>query len=360
MVADRSCSTGVEPIAHTDEAVLDRAAAWLREGHGVAVATVVETWGSAPRPVGSRLAVCDDGRFVGSVSGGCVEADVVAEAVECIAEGSARQLEFGVADAVAQSVGLTCGGRVEIRVEPIVAGGFAPETLFDTVASLARRRATIRVVDLASGAERLVHADAPSPDAPSPDAADAADCAAVFASGASRCVGTGAERRFLSLTAPAVRLCVVGAVHISQTLAPMAAMVGLEVVVIDPRPGFATVPRFSGTPMVIGWPEDVVGRDIVFDAATAVVALAHRPEIDDPALIAALAADCFYVGALGSRRSHARRVERLVAAGVAASAVERIHAPIGLDIAAAGPAEIAVAILAEIVAVRRRARPARS
>lgn len=353
MVLGHSDSISAEPIAHTDDDVSILAAAWVRQGHGVAMATVVETWGSAPRPVGGRLAVRADGLFAGSVSGGCVESDVVGEALEAIAEGRARMLAFGVADEVAWRAGLSCGGEIVIRVEPVVDGVFAPATLFDMVTALERRRATIRVVDFASGAERLVHADT----SPEGDAI-AETCAAVFTAGASRCIGVGEERRFYALTAPTVRLCIVGAVHIAQSLAPMAAMIGLDVTVIDPRAAFVTVPRFAGVRTFAGWPEAVFGRDVVLDMATAVVALAHRPEIDDPALIAALRAGCFYVGALGSRKSHARRVERLSDVGFEPRVLDKIRAPIGLAIDASSPSEIAVAVLAEIVAEMRR-KPAR-
>lgn len=342
-------SPPTDPIAHTDGDVLNRAADWLRLGHAAAIATVVATWGSAPRPIGSRLAVRADGLFAGSVSGGCVEADVVAEALEAITDGRPRLLEFGVPDAVAWASGLSCGGHIVIRVEPIVTGVFAPQMLLDIVAALAARCASIRVVDFATGHEQLVLSSALPRDNPLGE-----DCAAVFAAGASRCIGTGDERRFFELTAPPVRLCIVGAVHIAQTLAPMAAMIGLDVTVIDPREAFASADRFAGARMIVGWPEDVLGRDHVLDPATAMVALAHRPEIDDPAISAALEAGCFYVGALGSRKSHARRVERLTAGGIAKSAIARLHAPIGLSIGATSPAEIAVSVLAEIVSQMRR------
>lgn len=349
MIAGRSESTDADAIAHTDDAVTALAAAWVRAGYGVALATVVETWGSAPRPVGSRSAVRADGLFAGSVSGGCVEGEVVTEALEAIAQGQARMVTYGVADAVAWRAGLSCGGEIVIRIEPIVEGVFAPELLFAIVAALEARRATIRVVDLTSGAERLVQADALPEGDPITET-----CAAVFAAGASRRVETGAERRFFALAAPAARVCIVGAVHIAQSLAPMAAMIGLDVTVIDPRAAFLEAPRFARFRSFTAWPVEVIGRDVLLDPATAVVALAHRPDIDDPALIAALRAGCFYVGALGSRKSHARRVERLVALKIEPAMIERIRAPIGLDIGAAGPAEIAVSVLAEIVAAMRR------
>lgn len=332
----------------SDLDLLRAAASWVAAGHRVAMATVLETWGSAPCPVGARLVVRDDGHFAGSVSGGCVEADVIAEALEVIDDGTARALDFGVSDDVARQAGLSCGGRIALRVEPVGPGGLAPQTLERIVAGLDARRASIRIIDL-EGGERLVFADTLDTD-------DLAEITArTFAAGRSRRVVTADGRTlFLSLAAPVSRLCIVGAVHMAQALATMATMIDLDVAILDPRAAFATPERFPGHRLLVGWPETVIGTEITLDAATAVVALAHRPEIDDPALIAALAADCFYVGALGSRKNHARRLERLAAAGVDPARLTRLRAPVGLPIHAATPPEIAVAILAEIIAEMRR------
>ena len=215
------------------------------------------------------------------------------------------------------------------------------------------RRATILVTDLASGSQRLVK-----------QAAIAGDPLAEplerqLRMGKSGMVEADGASYFLTVQAPHPRVVVTGAVHISQAMAPMAKTLDLDLVVIDPRTAFATPERFPQTELLAEWPEEAIGR-IGLDGYTAFVALTHDPKIDDPGLEAALRSDCFYVGALGSRKTHAKRVERLTAAGFDAAAIERIHAPIGLDIGAVSPAEIALAILAEIVATLRgpRRKPA--
>ncbi len=158
---------------------------------------------------------------------------------------------------------------------------------------------------------------------------------------------------FIAVRVPPVRLLLVGAVHISQALAPMAAMLGLDVTVLDPRTAFADPKRFPNVPLLPAWPDDALPA-YALDAFTAVALLTHEPRIDDQALVAALRAPCFYIGALGSRKTHARRCERMAEQGFAQGDLDRIHAPIGLDIAAVSPAEIAVSVLAQIVAARRR------
>lgn len=215
------------------------------------------------------------------------------------------------------------------------------------------RRAAVLVSDLATGTQRLVK-----------QAAIAADPLAELLerqlrSGKSGMVEAEGTSYFLTVQAPHPRVVVTGAVHISQAMAPMAKALDLDLVVIDPRTAFATPERFPGVTLLAEWPEEAIGR-IGLDAYTAFVALTHDPKIDDPGLVAALRSDCFYVGALGSRKTHGRRLERLTEAGFDETATSRIHAPIGLDIGAVAPAEIALAILAEIVATLRgpRRKPA--
>jgi len=218
-------------------------------------------------------------------------------------------------------------------------------------AERAARRAAILVTDLDGGAQRVVR-----------EAEIAADplgdlLAKCLASGRSGLVEVAGRPLFLTVQAPPVRLVIVGAVHISQALAPMAAALDLAVTVIDPRTAFATSERFPGTTLVAEWPDDALGGAVpVLDRYCAVAALTHDPKIDDPALAAALRAECFYVGALGSRKTHAARVARLGAAGFSDGAIGRIAAPIGLDIGAISPAEIAVSILGQIVAALRTPR----
>lgn len=208
------------------------------------------------------------------------------------------------------------------------------------------RRAAVLVTDLSDGRDRVVFEG----DAVAGDLGIAVG--KVFRSGKSGMVEAEGRPFFLNVQLPPPRLVVIGAVHISQALAPMARIAGYDMEIIDPRTAFATPERFPDVPLFADWPETVL-KDRPFDAYTAVAAVTHDPKIDDFALKAALDANCFYVGALGSRKTHARRVERLTAIGTSDAAMARIHSPIGLDIGAASPAEIAVAVLAQVIAAFR-------
>lgn len=215
-------------------------------------------------------------------------------------------------------------------------------------AARAARQAAIRVTDLATGADDLILAGDDYAAHPLAEALDAA-----FRTGRSGLVETATTRVFLTVSVPPPRLVAIGAVHITQALAPMATLAGFDVTVIDPRTAFATPERFDGVTLLAEWPQDVIPARIAFDAHTALVAVTHDPKIDDVPIVAALQAGAFYVGALGSRKTHGKRVERLSAAGLSDAAIGRIHAPIGLDIGAASPAEIAVSVLAEIIQALR-------
>ncbi|MBX9814348.1 MAG: XdhC family protein [Sphingomonas sp.] len=294
-----------------NDSVLAAAAAW--SGARLALATVVSTWGSAPRPRGSHMLVHEDGRFEGSVSGGCVESDILAAAAEVIAGAPAVLKHYGVADAAAWEVGLPCGGEIDVFVQPVRDAGFPP-ALFVAIAEARARGQALSV-------------------------------ATDFASGQSR---EGSAGDFVNRYDPPRRLLIVGAVQIAQSLAGLARELGIAVTVIDPRARFLTEERFPGVTLDDRWPDEAIGA-LGPDPATAIVTLSHDIKIDDPALTAALASPAAYVGALGSRRSHAARIERLRAAGVGDDALARIDAPVGLDIGAIGPAEIALSIAAAMV-----------
>lgn len=213
-------------------------------------------------------------------------------------------------------------------------------------AARAARRPFVLVTGMENGAQRLVTAEKVAGDPLAGPIAEA------LAERRSRMVGEGPGRVFLAVDVPSPRMLVIGAVHISQALAPMARIAGFDVTIIDPRTAFATPERFPDVPVIAEWPE-VALPGYGLDPFTALVALTHDPKVDEPALVAGLAAGCFYVGALGSRRTHAKRVERLAAAGVPQADIARIHAPIGIDLGAASPAEIAVAVLAEVIRALR-------
>jgi xanthine dehydrogenase accessory factor len=311
----------------------ETALAWYRDGRGAALATVVETWGSAPRRIGAQLAIGGGGEIEGSVSGGCVEGAVIVEALEAIEDGAHRLLEFGVSDDDAFAVGLACGGTIRVLVEPV--GGALPDPLLaELVDARAARRAVAYVVNTASGDRQLVAKGYP-------------DRMRMDRSGFEEDGET-----FVAIHNPPLRLIVVGAVHIAQALVPMARIAGYDPVLIDPRETFGSSARFPGETILNDWPDEAVAT-LGLDARTALVLLTHDPKIDDPALAEGLAAECFYIGALGSTRTHAKRVDRMRAAGFTEAQMSRIHGPIGLDIGAADPAEIAVAVLAQMTAVLR-------
>ncbi len=279
----------------------------------VAIATVIATWGSAPRPRGSHMLVHGDGRFEGSVSGGCVEGEVIAAAEEVIADGGFRLLRFGVADAAAWEVGLPCGGEIAVLVQRIGSDGFPPD-LFDTIAAArSAGQAMALSTDLTTG--QTSAGDEPGPD------------------------------RFVNNYAPQRRMLIVGAVQIAQSLVALAQTLDIRATVIDPRARFLTPERFPGCELDDRWPDEAIAARAP-DRATAVITLSHDPKIDDAALAAALASPARYIASLGSRRSHASRLDRLRARGFDDSQLARIEGPAGLDIGAIGPAEIALSIAA--------------
>ncbi len=308
-----------------------QALAWHRDGRGAALATVVETWGSAPRPVGAQLAVSGRSEIAGSVSGGCVEGAVVAEALDALETGRPTILEFGVSDDEAFAVGLACGGTIRVLVEPV--GEAVPEDLLaDLVAARAAQEPIAYAVDTQAWTRSLLRPG------------DAL-VGGRFASDRSGFEG----ETFVAVLNPPLRLIVVGGVHVAQPLVEMARQLGHAPTVVDPREAFASPDRFPGTALSHDWPDEAL-RGLALDARCAVVMLTHDPKLDDPALMVALPSPAFYVGALGSTRTHAKRVARLTEAGIAQDELARLHAPIGLPIGAASPAEIALAILAEITA----------
>ncbi|MEM6889454.1 MAG: XdhC/CoxI family protein [Pseudomonadota bacterium] len=312
----------------------ERALEWHESGRGAVLATVVETWGSAPRRVGAQLVIAGDGEMHGSVSGGCVEGAVVLEAVDALEKGMSRLLEYGVSDGDAFAVGLACGGTIRILVEPV--GAVMPEeVLRDLVAARAARAPVAYAANIQTGERRLL----------TNGYRQRFDM--------DRSGFEEDETLFVGIHNPPLRLVVVGAVHIAQALVPMARVAGYDPVVVDPRGAFGSEARFPDIKLVSDWPDEAL-EEFGVDSRTAVVLLTHDPKLDDPALHIALRSRCFYIGALGSKRTQAARVARLEEAGFDAADIARIHGPIGLDLGAAGPPEIAVAILAEMTRVLRR------
>ncbi|MDW3221928.1 MAG: XdhC family protein [Paracoccaceae bacterium] len=312
----------------------EQALAWHDAGRGAVLATVVETWGSAPRRVGAQLVIAGDGEMQGSVSGGCVEGAVVLEAADALEKGEQRLLEYGVSDGDAFAVGLACGGTIRILVEPV--GTVLPvDVLSDLVAARAARTPTAYEASLKTGARRLVHEGY-------------VDRFAMDKSGFEQDGDV-----FVAIHNPPLRLVVVGAVHIAQALVPMARIAGYDPFIVDPRAAFGSEARFPGERILQDWPDEAL-ETIGVDSRTAVVLLTHDPKLDDPALHIALRSRAFYIGALGSTRTQASRAGRLADAGFEPHQIGRVHGPVGLNIGAAGPPEIAVAILGEMTRVLRR------
>ncbi|BAI95587.1 MULTISPECIES: XdhC family protein [Sphingobium] len=294
-------------------AVIGKAMEW--RSARLALATVVATWGSAPRPRGSHMIVHEDGRFEGSISGGCVESDVLQRAAEVIAGRPAHLESYGVADGDAWAVGLPCGGEIRVLVQPVGADGFDP-TLFERVAAESEKgRAITLSTDLETGLTRE----------------------------------GSTEGQFHNRYDPPRRVLIVGAVQIAQSLSALAQAIGVTPVVIDPRGRFLTEERFPGVELDDRWPDEAVAARFPGES-TAVVTLSHDIKIDDPALAAALRAPTGYIAALGSRKSHAARLERLAALGFPPEELTRIDGPAGLNIGAVGAAEIALSIAAGMIA----------
>jgi xanthine dehydrogenase accessory factor len=315
--------------------ILSELERWRSRDERMAMARVVSTRRSAPRPVGSKLIVSEHGEMAGSVSGGCVESEVVEAAREVLAGGAPRVLTYGISDDLALSVGLPCGGEIDVWVdEP------DPKLLEQLIEISRDEQRAVYLVDLDDGTQQLMR-DGDS------DVADE-----LIRSGHSKIVEVEGRRVFADVFGPPPRLLVYGAVDTADALCTAARAIGWHTIVADARGRFATRERLpNADDVMVAWPEDALAQ-VVPDHTTAIVVLTHDDKFDVPMLIGALESEAFYIGALGSRRNQERRRERLLEAGVDQAALERISGPAGLDIGAHTPAETALSILAEILAVR--------
>lgn len=318
----------------------EAALAWIEAGKGAALATVIQTWGSAPRPTGSQLAISSQAEIYGSVSGGCVEGAVVAEALDALESGENTVLTYGVSNEEAFAVGLACGGTIRVLVEPIGTGeGLSLEMLRDVTQHRASGTPIAISTNIATWERSLVAYDQKP---------------TLFDAERSGFTDTEENQFFCLYAQPLpLRMIVVGAVHIAQPLLEMARLAGYAPTLVDPRDAFASPERFPGATLIKDWP-DAALESMGLTPRTAVVTLTHDPKLDDPAIQIALGSDVFYLGCLGSKRTHAKRVDRLSEAGFSSAQIARIHAPVGADIGAKSPAEIAVAIMAEITERLRR------
>ncbi|MCM2251174.1 MAG: XdhC family protein [Ramlibacter sp.] len=312
-----------------DLRVLGDALAWRRAGHAVTLVTVVETWGSAPRPAGALLAVRDDGVVSGSVSGGCVEDDLIARVKAGERNAAPSMIAYGVSKEEAARFGLPCGGTLRLVQEPLREAAWVEELLART----ATHELVARTLTLATGQVTL---------------------AAASRDDSMRFDGV----QLTTLFGPKWRLLLVGAGQLSQAVAQIAQLLDFEVLVCDPREEYSNTLAVTGARHVPGMPDDVV-REMRPDAHTAIVALTHDPKLDDMALLEALRSDAFYVGALGSSRNQAARKLRLAEHfDLTEAELARLHGPVGLRIGAKTPAEIAVSILGQIVECKNPAAQA--
>ncbi|MGH6783118.1 MAG: XdhC family protein [Sphingomicrobium sp.] len=329
--------------------LLELAAAWRSEGRRGALATVVATWGSSPRPPGSQLLADDSGRFMGSVSGGCIEGEVVRRALEVLETGVPALLDFGIANENAWSVGLSCGGRIQVFIEPV---SRMKSNVLSGILEAKRAKVPIALLTELRSGEQIVVGPASMSCDTEIDPAAIRRSRELLAEDRSQRFDSVSGPVFIQVFNPPFKLILVGAVHIAQPLARLGALAGYEVLIIDPRGAFAETARFAGLRVDARWP-DLALAEITADRRTALVTLTHDPKLDDPALDWALRSPASYIGALGSRKTHESRLHRLAQRGFSAAECARIHGPVGLSIGAVTPAEIAISIMAQITQARR-------
>ena len=335
--------------------VLEDVQAWVDRGERVAIATVVGVKRSAPRAPGAKMAVNDSGDVSGAVSGGCVEGAVVEAAGEVLRGSGPQLLHFGIADSEAWDVGLPCGGEIDALRAGVHEVSLQSE--FARIAATDGRAALVTVISGSElGAKLLVRADGSSEGTLGSDELDRAGLSAaeeLLWAERSETRECGETLLFVDVVAPAPRLVVFGAVDYSAALCRLARAAGWRSYVCDPRSQFATPERFpDADEVIVAWPEEAFARIGGIDRATYIAVLTHDPKLDDAALSIALQSEAAYVGAMGSRRAQAQRRERLLAAGLDEALLERVAAPIGLDLGAVSPEETALSIMSEVVAVR--------
>jgi xanthine dehydrogenase accessory factor len=303
--------------------VLDELTQWTREGEDVAIATVIETWGSSPRPLGSKMLVTRSGKMAGSVSNGCIEGAVFEEAQKVLTSGTPKVAAFGVADDVAFEVGLACGGHIEVYIQPL------SKEHRQLVGMLNRNEPATLRTNLVSGEAEVIKGTPPGSELAKRDGD-------VFVEPFRR---------------PA-HLVIVGAIHIAIPLHRLAKLMGYRVTVIDARAKFATRERFpEADELIVAWPDEAISK-LEIDSSTYIVILTHDPKFDLPALRSVLKREPGYIGAIGSRKTNQNRFDALRREGFTEEQLARVHGPIGLDLGGRGAEETALGILAEITAVR--------
>ena len=306
--------------------ILTPMSVWLKEKRKVALATVISTWGSAPRPVGGQMAIDSNGEIIGSVSGGCIEGAVINEGINSINDGKLRIKDYGISNDMAWEVGLACGGELKILIQPL---NLEDKIVYSIVENIKNREPTKLIINCLTGSRHI-------------------DNSIINQISSYDKI----KEEFVHVIDPKPRLFIVGAVHIAQALISLAKTADFEIILIDPRDHFATKDRFPNCKIINEWPDTALSN-FILDKSTHLVTLTHDPKIDDPALIYTLKKDIGYIGSLGSKKTHNKRCERLIDIGFCQSDLSKIHGPIGLNIKAKTPAEIAISIMAEIINFRR-------
>ncbi len=326
---------------------------WIDTGETIALATVVQTWGSSPRKIGSHMAFTLSGKITGSVSGGCVENAVIEAGLQTLKTNHPQLLHFGVADEAAWSVGLACGGSIDVFVQPLDAQVFHEIKNIINNEESAIHVTVIHGADELLGEQVLIREDQIG----AGSLGNEMDSRVLSLSpeiSAPQQLAINEARVFANVIRPAPTLVIVGGVHIAIALASLAKTLGYRVVLIDPRRAWGNETRFPHVDRLIQtWVDDAFAQ-IKINSSTAVAVLTHDPKIDDPAIKLALNSSAFYVGALGSKNTNAKRRERLLSDGVSESQMDKVHAPIGLDIGAQNPEEIALAVISQIVQTFRK------
>ncbi len=333
--------------------LLGQIESWLMSGQSVALATVIKTWGSSPRPAGAGMAVTNAGEIAGSVSGGCVESAVIDTAMRVLETNQPERLHFGVGDDQAWEVGLSCGGEIDVFIRQFDQASLEiwknaiSELNSVSVALVLEGNESYQGADLIIGNSGRMNNDLSQETITK--LTDLAGNEKVV--GIHKIETPEIKEIFLQKIQPSPVLILVGGVHIAIPLASVASTVGFEVIVVDPRKLFSTEDRFPDIKLLLAeWPDSAFQK-ITITESSAIVMLTHDPKIDDPALKIALNSPAFYVGALGSRKTHQKRLDRLQSAGLSLSMLDKIHAPVGLDLGGRTPPEIALGIMAEILQV---------
>ena len=306
--------------------ILTPTSIWLQKKRRIALATVISTWGSSPRPVGGQMAIDENGEIIGSVSGGCIEGAVISEGIKSINDGKSRIEDYGISNDMAWEVGLACGGELKILIQPL---DLEDKIVYSIVDKIKKREIVKLRIDCSTGSRKIdntidkqiSHFDK-------------------------------SKNEFIHVIDPKPRLFIIGAVHIAQALVSLANIADYETILIDPRDHFATKDRFPKCTIINEWPDEALSK-FDLDKSSHLVTLTHDPKIDDLALICFMKKKFGYIGSLGSKKTHSKRCERLLEKGFNEIELSKIHAPIGLDIKAKTPAEIATSILAEIINYRR-------